>query len=622
MNSLQSGMMALGLSVVMSCVIVAGPGELSAAKVIEFHGNQNNSPAPPMIAIIGAVQNPGTYELKQTTIPLHNLIQQAGGLTEAAGKKIQIVRAGRAGIVLPVQSQTDYELQAGDAVLIEKTSAHAGKVVSFDPASLNQNGNNSAQIIRATHQNAAPRETQFGHIVLIGIQDYPVVMPLWRADLTSYDLLTQWLKQPAEVAEKTKFVAGRRDRTAPEVLQDGTVLQIPGWLVQSAELPKLPSPIPVVQAEPAKRVETAPLVPPQSNELQRVEPQSAGQQTTEPKMDFRPSVPSHHQWLNEDDISSELKAVPFSKTEKPTATEQTEGLRLPSIMPSAESHSSDTNSQEAAGGNVTSLLQSAPTRPQVGLLTLPRETSELTTDENNFLMALQNDIEVHEEHLEIHDADSQVPPSFEASLSGTSYIAENLAPANDDRTSIHLAAADEIIPEPLEMPQAGGSSLVGLIAGGIVIIGVFTVILASIRSHLTGQGEMEYEPELSESRPMTTAKPVREPVHSSTEKTEENDVLELLTEDRMPVIEERVLLPREMQFFGKPHLHYEFRVDGSHEVPKPHIRTRRPAPETQEPQIGEGPKAKAFRKSDVQWQGEFGTEPNHTTYVDTTPNLR
>ena len=95
-------------------------------------------------------------------------------------------------------------------------------------------------------------------------------------------------------------------------------------------------------------------------------------------------------------------------------------------------------------------------------------------------------------------------------------------------------------------------------------------------------------------------------------------------------------MPREMKFFGKPNLYYEFRLDSSHEIKKPHLASKMGQLE-QKTESGsgsgvehpaEGPKfskAATRRKTAVPvfWEAETGlfvsSSDLHTKVTQTLP---
>ncbi|WP_339744722.1 SLBB domain-containing protein [uncultured Rubinisphaera sp.] len=582
----------------------------AAPKIIQFDSQKSSQAASSTVAIIGAVNEPGTYQLQSPTITLAEMVTQAGGLTETAGQKVQIVRGGRAGIVLFYQSQTDYLLRAGDVVVIAEGSPSRAKVISYDHENTNGKSTANALVVRATHHQPATPKSNYGHIVLIGLQDHAVVMPLWKPELTTDDLLTTWLKQPAEVAQGVQLIAGPRSRGESNALNDGMVLHVPSRLVDGNSLPRLPSIL-----EGQSRQESS---------------------TQKPVKEYHPESQNQNSWLKENGISTDLQPVPLTHNAPAKVISEPEPLvsvpefSLPTLMNAIKPTPQNNMQAMRPEPRIDSPLQD----PSMGLMVIPQESAPKADNTSSQQKSAERRVSNHSENENQKDEASSVP-SFETTFDNfveDSFLAENtsdslLSPVNNEE--FHLAAADEVIPNPIEASQPSQSSLIGLIAGGIVIIGVITVIIASVKTHLeqspySSNEELNEEPDV---KVRESKSPVKAPVVESRQKSvsvtasEEEVLLQALTEDRLPTIEERVLMPREMQFFGKPHLHYEFRVDAAHDIPKPHILAPKGNAESKS-KIGAGPKHHITRE-DVQWQGQTGFDQVPSDYFQqTTPNLR
>ncbi|TWT63937.1 SLBB domain-containing protein [Rubinisphaera italica] len=582
----------------------------AAPKIIQFDSPKSSQVTSPTVAIIGAVNEPGTYQLQSRTLTLADMVTQAGGLTETAGQKVQIVRGGRAGIVLFYQSQMDYTLRAGDVVIIAEGSPSRAKVISYDHENTNGKSTANSLVVRATHHQPATRKSNYGHIVLVGLQDHAVVMPLWKPELTTDELLTTWLKQPAEVAQGVQLIAGPRSRGEVNELSDGMVLQVPSKLVNGNSLPRLPS----ILGEPNN-------------------PEAKSEKSAN---DYQPETQNQNRWLKDNGISTDLQPVPITQNAPAKIVSEPEPLAsvpefsLPTLMQSVQPNPENNMQAMRPELRIDSPLQD----PTMGMMVIPQSSAPVAAGMSSQSNTKESRISYQPESGQSVDGVSSVP-SFETSFDSfvnESFLGENtseslLSPVSNEE--IHLAAANEVIPNPIDVNEPNQSSFIGLIAGGIVIVGVFTVIFASVKTHLeqpefTSDDELEKEPVVK----TRDVKPlVKSPVVESQRQTtpiapsEEEALLQALTEDRLPTIEERVLMPREMKFFGKPHLHYEFRVDAAHEIPKPHIQTPKVNAESK-PKIGSGPTFRITRE-DVQWQGQVGME--HTSsdfFQQTTPNLR
>ncbi len=559
-------MTCLGLVV---AILAPAPQCLAfAPKVIRFESPDDTATKAPAVALIGAVHSPGTYKISTESIALQDLITRAGGLLDTAGRKVQIVRGGRAGVVLLYTPQLEYKLRPGDAVVIEQAAPSRARTVSFT----NSEKSDSVAVVRSQQQQTAKGNSGHGHVVLIGLQPHPVVMPLWETGLTIDSLLTQWLKQPSRVAEGTVVLAGNRSRTNPGLLSDGMVLAVPSRVVNTNDLPRLPQILDVADVKTsAPTTASEPLIQPSTPF--GYEP-SWSQETTSDS--------------SQSDISTDLAPVPVKPSMNQTATPPQTKEAQPqdvSLLPP------DT------GSSVSGL--SVPS-------TLPNPTAEAVPAPE---AAPTSEIAAHDEETESRVAALVIPGTEETLTDATgldlfeefnstpdSYIVTRNEGNPDRRDEIHMAAAGEVVPTPLDRPGSSSASLIGFVAGAIVVIGVVTVIFASIRAHLSQNGLSEELPQPVREKPVRRPVPVQEP-EVATEKSTN-------VEERVPVIEERVLLPREMKFFGKPHMQYEFRIDAAHEVPRPHISAGARA---ERENRSTGPHfRRPVTKEDVQWQGQTG----------------
>ncbi len=582
----------------------------AAPKIIQFNSPKSTASDSLSVAIIGAVNEPGTYQLKSRTLTLAEMVAQAGGLTETAGQKVQIIRGGRAGIVLFYQSQTDYTLRAGDIVIIAEGSPSRAKVISYDHANANGKSTANSLVVRATHHQPATPKSNYGNIVLIGLQDHAVVMPLWKPELTTDDLLTNWLKQPLEVAQGVQLIAGPRSRGDENELSDGMVLHVPSNLVDGNSLPRLPA---ILNGQ--SNLESA---------------------TQNPATDYQPNSQNKNRWLKDNGISTDLQPVPLALNDPAKITTEYEPLAsVPEFsLPTLRNAIKPTPQNNIQAMRPEPRIDSPLQDPTMGLMLIPQESTPKADNTSSQPKSVESrDYYPTEKKNQRSEASSV--PSFETSFDefvDDSFLAENtsdslLSPISNKE--FHLAAANEVIPNPMDASQPSQSSLIGMIAGGIVIIGVIIVIIASVKTHLdqthySSDEDLEEEPALRtrEAKPHVKTQVVESQRKSVPITTSEEEVLlQALTEDRLPTIEERVLMPREMKFFGKPHLHYEFRVDAAHEIPKPHILAPKVNAESKS-KIGAGPKHHITRE-DVQWQGQIGFDQTSSNYFQqTTPNLR
>ena len=107
-------------------------------------------------------------------------------------------------------------------------------------------------------------------------------------------------------------------------------------------------------------------------------------------------------------------------------------------------------------------------------------------------------------------------------------------------------------------------------------------------------------------------------------KEQKENGLEALLTDQLPVIEERVVLPRELKFFGKPNVYYEFRLDASHDLKKPHLvsrgeKSKQPVVDKNAMQQGSHLPKNNQKQVAVYWEGEAGLfVSSQNLYQETT----
>lgn len=235
----------------MLCVLTV-PASAFQARVINFEPGGNSSRQSATLTIIGAVAQPGCYATSESKPTLAQLLERAGGTLPEAGKKVRIIRGGRAGLVVTIPEQLQLPLHLGDVVLVEAGGLAPARSVSNQEEQPGQQASHQVdnRVVRAAGYQAR-QIARRGHVVLLGVHEAPVVMPLWSAGLTKERLLTDYLHQDPAVAEQTRLLAGHYPTNRPGELRDGMVLGVPARLVNRELLPRLPEVIPVaaVQSE-------------------------------------------------------------------------------------------------------------------------------------------------------------------------------------------------------------------------------------------------------------------------------------------------------------------------------------------------------------------------------------
>ncbi|MFN3158651.1 MAG: SLBB domain-containing protein [Rubinisphaera brasiliensis] len=586
------------------------PAEAFQARVIQFNSQNTAAKKQFDLTILGAVENPGCYLCQPGEHTLASLIEQAGGAKATAGQTVRIVRGGRAGVVLRYPSQAAFALQTGDIVHLQPTQKTATRVIDFSQMQPAIAGANSTQVVRPVNHTEMNAEQERGHVVLMGMESEPVVMPLWTDGLTVDVLLTRYLKQPPEVAARTRLAAGKFPVGRPGELRDGMVLSIPPHLVDRPALPRLPAAIEATPPQPAAKT-------------------NSGSSLSE-------------YGLPEMNGGSELKVVPypaFKKSEKATAPATSPApaeLSKPTTQPSSSVPGQDDLTLIPAEPTAPSEYRNSLSTPQTAVESAPQDS--FANDLSSFDDMLAKTFDNHPTATIVDRTAANTTTPEQKRTAATSTVPTDMWPGSEFEEMLatkqaaipHLPGEGEVVPSPVDRVEAPASvSAVGIIAGAIVIIGVLTVIVAAIRAHLfpgallpewvesqvantTGfrsQPEARKQPEpqhyISAQQPRRPDTAATHAEHRSMAAVSKESALTrpatetsaaatsdatavprvISAAQTLPIVEEPATLPRESEFFGKPQLHYEFRIDGSHEIRRPHIAaaiTRKATPAEQE----------------------------------------
>ena len=480
-----------------SCLLNIQSASAWAPLMINFNSHNGDSTEPVALAILGEVKNPATYQVSPKDATLGQLIHIAGGTTPIASREVHVIRGGKSLLALLRPSQDNFKLLPGDIVVQSQLWNHSTLSRSSTTAG------SGPVVYRASGQ----QNVHHGHIVLLGLADKPIVLPLWDLQgktLTVDSLLTGLMKQPPQVAANTKIIFAQHEPRSNQI-KPGMILSVPEALVLRENLPSLPLPI----------------VP----ENQTTAPESLQNKIEQPQ-----------------NKQSEPVNIALTQTEQTAPSESS----VPSAIPL--------------------------------MLTPPNQTSENQSNKLDF------------EH--------DVTDPFSQEDQGTDLTEQTSS------KQFHLAKPVESVPDPSDPKQAESPSMIGFIAGAFVVIGVITVIFSALRNHWTQSKHHHFEesaplaeqvattitapvaekppkrrrqfsqPEAavaSEALPaiQVPTEPVSDPLTRA--KQEKEDGLQALLENQIPIIEEQVLMQRELKFFGKPNLYYEFRIDASHEISKPHV---------------------------------------------------
>ncbi len=582
------------------CAIWAGLLGLSAtlaaeSRTINF-GQINEASSVKTFAVIGEVTRPAAYQLKQNEVTLEQLIKSAGGVTPAAGEKIRILRGGKSILILLRDDQAEFKLTSGDVIILDRQWRSSARTISFDKLNQSASASGSPMIVNRADLRQNRVRPNHGQIVLLGLKSQPVVLPLWGEKLTIDKLLTQYMKQPRKVAARTRVIVGKKNKSNPHLLTAGMILSIPAKLVNHDSIPQLPAAIVIEndsrqkQAKNPEKTGTTSLSPAGSTPIAQLAGDPANQSVPNLSTPFatnadkfttvKPTVIAYSEIISPE---TEQAAQPQSKQEQ---------LTLP-VLSAQENQPAESETlfvpQEIANETSSEELLSVE----------PQQTNEgdSSAELNSFVSDFFSTSESAEDETAIQtETDSQAELDL---LPGDEQNDFTKLLEEKAGETVHAAQAGEVVPNPVELKKTGGTSMIGFIAGAIVVIGVMTVIISALRNQFSLPEQHLEQKELlvertehhSRDRQAFSEKPLPQPPqpaaggspNSSTPlssdpltraKQQKEDSLKALLENQIPIIEERVLMPRELKFFGKPNLYYEFRLDSSHEIKKPHLASK------------------------------------------------
>jgi len=583
------------------CTIIASLLGLSSAfaaapRTIIFGEKDDTSSHAKTYAVIGEIAKPATYQVKQKEVTLKQLIEHAGGATPAAGKKIRVLRGGKSILILLRSGQDQFKLSAGDVVILDREWRTSARTISFDDLEKPSSKPGSPMVVNRANLRPNRTRPNHGQIVLVGLRSQPVVLPLWGEKLTVDTLLTQYMKQPQAVAERTRIIVGQKNKSNSQLLTAGMILRIPSALVNRDTIPKLPAPITVgkeTQQDKSEKTEEA-----KTSSASPVEPISIAHMAGNPlSRSLQHSLPLVAPATN---VTSVIKPTVIAYSEMITPqTEQAaepqleeQNVALP-VLPAQD----DLQTEEATLFVPQEIVNETPTNELLSVepqLTGGYDSSATFNGFTPGFISTTESVlaeEKEDEHTNLQQEREFIPPVEQDNF--TNLLEEKIG------ETIHAAQAGEVVPNPVELKKTGGSTMIGFIAGAIVVIGVMTVIISALRNQLSHpeqyfeQQELPLEQTAKKSvedrrikektllpslQPVTAVAPGSSTPLSSDPltraKQQKEDGLKALLENQIPIIEERVLMPRELKFFGKPNFYYEFRLDSSHEIKKPHLASK------------------------------------------------
>ncbi len=584
------------LAVVMTGLLGGQSAIAFAPRTIHFGENSDASSEVITLAIIGEISKPATYRVAQKEVTVGQIIRFAGGSTDQAGKKIRVLRGGKSILVLLRSGQEHFKLSDGDVVILDRQWQTSTRTVSFDNLEKTSSLPGSVPVVNRANSQRSNKQVNHGQVVLLGLAKQPVVLPLWGERLTIDTLLKRYMKQSQAVVAGTRILVGQKRRNSgARTITAGMVLSIPNALLNRGSIPQLPAAVSVGEVAQENKAEQS-----DASLILPVKPDRIELTDNNPLLSSSPdSLPLIAPVANEDSAMKPTVSAYSEIVESEAGNEakhqvESENLILspfPQLNnPEPEIETSD--EVEKSNGDKRKEQQPATVTEDVNVDEAASFTDTPITDFTSefFSNALEQQ-ELLPETTDLFEEESS--PAFPGEQDLTTLLEEKMGEA------VHTARAGEIVPNPMiEAKGTEGPTMFGFIAGAFVVIGVMTVIISALRNQFT-QTEHRFEDQQQPVDQMMIKTEVEQSVEAgsieksfsqpsrtvadSSDKTsqfssdpltrakQKDESLDALLENRVPIIEERVLLPRELKFFGKPHLYYEFRLDSSHDLKKPHL---------------------------------------------------
>ncbi len=220
-----------------------------------------------VVAILGAVQQPGVYQFDRHSVEPIDLIRAAGGPTPAASGSLQVIRMGarvpqqRSAFLTP---QLKLPLETNDLVVLHASESHVARPTEENAPVLDALG-------RPTYNNSPARSPNSGsgealipsRIGILGVADHPLLFELHPEQSNLAAVLSR-LNQDANrqgsvlvltPGQPQSIVAWGDSGTV--ALKDGSLVLFKGDEIDADALPEFPAPRRVGPARPTTAGTTA-----------------------------------------------------------------------------------------------------------------------------------------------------------------------------------------------------------------------------------------------------------------------------------------------------------------------------------------------------------------------------
>ena len=470
----------------------------------------------PFAGLLGQVARPGVYEIERKGTVLADLLQSIGGLAKDASGQFRIIRNGRPGQMTSYSGAAQFELMPGDLIVADARPSQLGQ--------------------RATAAKQAPGESvQIGFVNLI---DRPVVLKL-KSEHGSVSEILSIMRQDQALAAQIKIIAPSSQRgqaqPGPEsTLASETVLIFPPNAVKTERLAMLPEPYML------KREADLPSQPRDSKQPSDSGQPYAPQGNVSPDVTQAPrSRPSVGAWSDSTPLPH--SSQPISRPSVSAPQEYAEAPLPPAEVNATPKRNGGVRGTPRRPSNDHDQVARDPQMPLVP----PAEASTPSPRD-----VLSSD--------EIQD-NAPVPPSLLKDHGPRRHVS---AARHDDADDAQLTAADvNDAEEAADKASSGWSIWPPILTAGI---GLLALIGFSVSLRRRTQAATSSSPMAT-----TTMTPTQSVVRTP-QPSPRRDLLDAITDNQLPLTEERVPFASPMQFHGRPQPPKNIRMDQRHPLPKPH----------------------------------------------------
>ena len=539
--------------------------------------------------ILGEVSKPGCYEWNSPNPVASDLIQKAGGQNQQSGGSVLIIRAGRPGLRLMPIALAQYSLRSGDLLVVEKKQVTSNRIRLS--TSRVQNFPVGQPIpLKKEAPKVDDGDVSIGLINVIG---RPAVVTISKEDATLSKIVQQIMGQSETIVSQVKVITPLPRRKlnligAERQLVSGTVLIFKKGTVDLSRVPELPRPL-------------------------KETPQSVSR------------------WFEKTEISTEFPRAITQKEDRAISALPTPVLALPKLKSSPEANVAEsvpasqlTVKEQLIAKEQSALIlpdlqkfeRSVPSaipllaEPQANLEEVPAPVLEPLLEQRASAEDSKFNTKTTNATKFTRTAMTQAVP-FPFPEDGSSNISrESLPPLPEEEKSTTKIPAPLDIPNPPENSQLSDLSLVGIISGVGILVAVMSVLISALWSEMDDHSGLEQGvatidsvvTQSSVNQSMEETKVMSAPLEAA------RSSLQTLIDNNLPIVEEIVVPPADVEFFGVAKPSRSYRVDTAHVRNDPSGESTISAPHIPAPHIGRKPKKKP-QANDTQQGGTITQLP-------------